>query len=82
MIKQSKILKKPTVELEKPAPRVSRIRRDPPPQTVEKAVRAYPSEREIWMVVIGVVLFALAISIITVGFSGFTSQTGSVLPGR
>jgi hypothetical protein len=73
--------RKPTVALDAPAAaRPSRIRRDPPPKAAEKKVRAYPSEREIWMVVVGVCLFAIAISIITVGFSGFTSPSGVVLP--
>jgi hypothetical protein len=79
VIKQSKILRKQSVEL-KPTARPSRIRRDPPAQAVAKSVRPYPTEREIWTVAIGVVLFALAIALITVGLSGITSQSGSVLP--
>jgi hypothetical protein len=47
----------------------SRIRRDPPAAQEKKALRPYPTEREIWTVVIGVVVFALAITVITVGFS-------------
>jgi hypothetical protein len=80
VIKQSKILRKPTVELAKPAVKVSRIRRDPPAKIAEKAVRPYPTEREIWTVAIGVLLFALAITIVTVGVSGVTSPSGTVLP--
>ena len=82
MIKQSKIRRKETVDLQAApaAVRKSRIRRDPPAQVKQKAVNPYPSEREAWVVAIGVCLFALAIAVITVGFSGFTSQTGSVLP--
>ena len=80
MIKQSKILRKPTVELAKPPVRGSRIRRDPPAKVAEKSVRPYPTEREIWTVAIGVVLFALAITIVTVGVSGVTSPSGVVLP--
>jgi hypothetical protein len=64
---------KKTVELQAAA-RQSRIRRDPPARVVQKAVRPYPTEREIWVVAIGVVLFALAISIITFGFSQITSH--------
>jgi hypothetical protein len=65
---------KKTVEL-LAAARPSRIRRDPPaPAAPKKAVRPYPTEREVWIVAIGVVLFALAISIITFGFSLITSH--------
>ena len=59
---------KSTVDL-KEAPRVSRIRRDPVPIKTQKEVRPYPTEREIWTVVIGVVLFALAITVAIVGTS-------------
>lgn len=64
---------KKTVELQAAA-RQSRIRRDPPPRVAQKKVKPYPTEREIWIVAIGVVLFALAISIITFGFSQITSH--------
>ena len=65
---------KKTVELPA-AVRPSRIRRDPPaPAAQKKAVRPYPTEREVWIVAVGVVLFALAISIITFGFSQITSH--------
>ena len=70
MIKRSNLRRK-TVELGQAPARVSRIRRDPVPIKTEKQVRAYPTEREIWTVVIGVVLFALAITIITVGTSNY-----------
>jgi hypothetical protein len=66
-------LSKPTVELQAPA-RPSRIRRDPPPAPEKvRTVRAYPSEREVLTVVIGVVLFAVAIVIITFGISDYTA---------
>ena len=71
----SKIWKpaKKTVELD-PAVRPSRIRRDPPlAQPVQKAVNPYPTEREVWTVVIGVVAFAIAIAIIIIGISDATS---------
>jgi hypothetical protein len=65
---------KKTVELSAEA-RPSRIRRDPPaPAAPKREVRPYPTEREIWIVAIGVILFALAISMITVGFSQITSH--------
>jgi hypothetical protein len=58
-----------TVELGQAPARVSRIRRDPVPIKTQKEVRPYPTEREIWTVVIGVVLFALAITVAIVGTS-------------
>jgi len=55
--------------------RPSRIRRDPPPIAGrEKAAQAYPTEREVWIVVIGVLLFAAAIAIVTFGASAITSH--------
>lgn len=66
-------LRRKTVELT-PAARPSRIRREPPPAPREpKELRAYPTERETWTVAIGVVLFAIAIAIITFGISDYTS---------
>jgi hypothetical protein len=64
---------KPTVELAAEA-RPSRIRREPPPPVKEKTVRAYPTERETWIVATGVVLFGLALMIIWFGVSDFTSR--------
>ena len=65
---------KKTVELQ-PAARPSRIRRDPPPAApAEKGVQPYPTEREVWIVVIGVILFALAISALMIGISDITSH--------
>ena len=62
-------LRRPTVELD-PAARPSRIRRDPVPAAPErKTVVAYPTEREMWTVVIGVILFALGITVAIVGTS-------------
>lgn len=64
---------KKSVELDQP-PRPSRIRRDPPPPAnAPKAVRPYPTDGEVWTVVIGVILFALAISIIIFAVSDYTS---------
>jgi hypothetical protein len=58
-----------TVEL-----RPSRIRRDPPaPPAQRKALEPHPSEREAWTVVIGVILFAIAITIIIFAISDYTS---------
>jgi hypothetical protein len=69
----SKLFSKKTVELEASA-RPSRIRRDPPGRLKQKTVQPYPSEREVWAVVIGVILFALALTIITVSISEYTSH--------
>lgn len=52
----------------------SRIRRDPVPLAPQpKALNAYPTERETWTVVIGVILFAIAITIIIIGVSEYTA---------
>ena len=61
--------KRPTVEL-----RPSRIRRNPVAASADKKVIAYSSERETWTVVIGVLMFALAIAILTVRISDITSH--------
>ena len=69
-----KPLRKPSVGLAADAPRPSRIRRDPPPPDKPKSLRAYPTtEKETWIVVIGVLLFGIAITIITLGLSDFTN---------
>ena len=68
MIKRSPF-RRQTVELGQAPARVSRIRRDPVPIKTQKEVRPYPTEREMWTVVIGVVLFALAITVALVGTS-------------
>ncbi len=65
--------RKKTVELQQVV-RASRIRRDPPAARVEKQVRPYPTEREILVVVIGVILFALAFAVITFGISAYTNH--------
>lgn len=68
MIKRNH-LRRETVALAPDAPKPSRIRRDPVPEQAKKELRPYPTEREVWTVVIGVVLFALAITVITIGVS-------------
>ena len=50
--------------------RPSRIRRDPPP-VVKKTVVRDPEVHETRMVVLGVIAFAAAIFIITLGFSAY-----------
>jgi hypothetical protein len=75
----SKIRKpaKKSVELD-PAARPSRIRRDPALSVqaadAQKKLHWRTDEREIWIAMIGVVLFALAINIVTIGFSAITSN--------
>jgi hypothetical protein len=69
VIKTSKIRRRETVQL-----RPSRIRREPVAAPAEKKVNPYPTERETWIVVIGVILFAIAISIIMVGVSDATAN--------
>lgn len=52
----------------------SRIRREPPPPPkVVRRPNEYPTEREAWTVAIGVVMFAVALAIIIIGVSDFTS---------
>lgn len=66
---------KDSVDLARQAARPSRIRREPPPMEKPKSLRAYPTtERETWIVVIGVLLFGIAITIITLGISDFTNS--------
>lgn len=59
---------KKTVDLATPVPRVSRIRRDPPPP-VKQVSAADIQDRDAWTIVIGIVTFALALSVILIGFS-------------
>ena len=54
---------KPTVSLATDGPRVSRIRRDPPPKAPEIVV-AERNERDARMVAIGIITFALALAVI------------------
>ena len=63
----SKIAKK-TVEL---AP--SRIRREPPPSPSERTFLPDLRGRETWVVVVGIVLFAMAITVLTFRISDLTS---------
>jgi hypothetical protein len=56
--------------------RVSKIRRDPPPAVKELVVRD-PHERDTRMVVIGVIVFALALFVILIGFASAYGWTPS-----
>lgn len=57
-----------------PEPRPSRIRRDPPPRLAEKAIKPHPEEREVWVVAIGVVSFALALTIIIIAIGNVIAR--------
>jgi hypothetical protein len=66
---------KKTVELNQPE-RVSRIRRDPVPvqqvaAEAERKLHWRSSEREIWIALIGIVAFALAIDVIAVAIATY-----------
>lgn len=62
---------KKSVDLAKPDVRVSKIRRDPPPAVKELRIPA-PEESDQRMVVLGVLLFTLALIVILIGFSSAT----------
>ena len=63
-----------TVALQ-PAPRPSRIRRDPLlVKPIEKKVAPPSREQEIWLGVTGIMLFALAIAAAAMGFSVITGK--------
>ena len=70
---------KPSVNLaSNPAssgPRVSRIRRDPPPVVKEKIVSL--EEHDEWTVVVGVLAFALAIFFLIIAFSGYSGRSAA-----
>jgi hypothetical protein len=67
---------KQSVNLATPAPRVSRIRRDPPPKVKEKEVR-HPDVVDRRDVVIGVLAFALAIFVILLAFASYSGWSPS-----
>lgn len=61
---------KKAVNLASPGPRVSRIRRDPPPAVKEKILD--PDERDQRDVVVGVLTFALALFVILLAFASYS----------
>ena len=61
---------KQSVNLATPAPRVSRIRRDPPPKVKEKEVDLDVVDRR--DVIIGVLAFALAVCVIVIAFGNWS----------
>jgi hypothetical protein len=62
---------KKSVNLASAGPRVSRIRRDPPPVVKEKIVDQ--ADLDEWTVLVGVVSFALALVVIIFGFANIQS---------
>lgn len=64
---------KKSVDLAPSGPRVSRIRRDPPPKVKEKEVDLDTVDRR--DVMIGVIAFALAIAVIILAFGSFQGWT-------
>lgn len=76
MIKRSK-LRRRTVDLQ-PSARPSRIRRDPAladkPENLGRYAWWESREWEIRLAVTGIILFALALTIVWVGFSDITSR--------
>ena len=72
--------RKSTVELDQPEQpkqaRPSRIRRDPVPalKPGDLQLRWFSTEQETWIVVAGVILFALAFAALSIGISQVTSQ--------
>ena len=71
---------KQSVDLASSGPRVSKIRRDPPPPEKPKAIR-HPDEVDRTAVVVGVVVIALALLVIIFAFgswSGWTPQQYTV----
>ena len=66
---------KKTVELAAGAPRPSKIRREPPPPPMRKTILpAMSSEREAWTVILGVLMFAVAITFLIFWISDYTAQ--------
>lgn len=66
---------KQSVDLAGAVPRVSRIRRDPPPKVVEKTVDPDVVDRR--DVIIGVLAFALAICVVIIAFGTWSGWSPS-----
>jgi hypothetical protein len=67
---------KKSVDLAPGEVRVSKIRREPPPPVKELVIKD-PSERDPWVVAIGVISFALAIFIIILAVGSYMGWTPS-----
>ena len=68
--------RKNAVDLAAPGPRVSRIRRDPPPP-VKLITAAEIRERHARTIIVGVTAFALALFAILIGFSNVAGWSPS-----
>ena len=77
MARSSSAVKK-SVDLASSGPRVSRIRRDPPPVVKEKLVEPDVVDRR--DVAIGVISFALSIFVIILAFGGYTGESSQQQP--
>jgi hypothetical protein len=66
---------KQAVDLASAGPRVSRIRRDPPPAVKETLVELEESDQTI--VVVGVLVFALAIFVLVLAFGIYSTWSPS-----
>lgn len=70
--------RKQSVSLASPGPKVSRIRRDPPPPALPpEVVIARRNERDAWMVAIGIVAFALALVVVAIALVGWAGWSPS-----
>ena len=67
---------KQSVNLAAGGVRVSRIRRNPPPVVREKPA-VDPEERDQWVVILGVITFALAIAVVVLAFSSYSDWSPS-----
>jgi len=63
---------KQSVNLPPPGPRVSRIRREPPPPAAKQKIVLDPEERDQRDVIIGVLSFALAMFVIIFAFASYS----------
>ena len=68
----------PASKMASGGPRVSRIRRDPPPLVKEKIV--YTDEDEQWAVIVGILVFALAIFALILAFSSYSAWSAKDHP--
>ena len=58
----------------KPGPRVSKIRRDPPPPVKQKPLRI-PDENDRFNVIIGILAFAVALFVIVIAVAAYSGWT-------
>lgn len=68
---------KQSIDLASKDPRVSRIRRDPPPPAPKELRVRDPDEVDQRVVVVGVIAFALAIMVVLIGLSSMIGWSPS-----